>query len=164
MRLTATHAQRESFARWIRDAGVRVLLLRRDGLAWEVSKQRKKLTDGLDGGSHCQDAECAKKMAREKITLDPGKILELLDGAKQSWDHVEAWARSSLDPSRTLLVRYEDLVADTGHVVNATFRFLGVKPVQATSTFVKTSRGNATDLIANVEEVRAALNGTRWAF
>ena len=103
--MTATHAQRESFARWIRDAGVRVLLLRRDGLAWEVSKQRKKLTDGLDGGSHCQDAKCAAEMAREKITLDPGKILELLDGAKQSWDHVEAWARQSLDPSRTLLVR-----------------------------------------------------------
>ena len=61
-------------------------------------------------------------------------------------------------------MRYEDLVADTGHVVNATFRFLGVKPVHATSNFVKTSRGNATDLIENVDEVRAALNGTRWAF
>ena len=42
--------------------------------------------------TYVKDAKCAAEMARDKVTLDPSKILKLLNGAKQSWDQVR-WRR-----------------------------------------------------------------------
>ena len=59
------------------------------------------------------------------------------------------------------VVDYDSLVNDTQGTLDATFRWLGLAPVTVHSTFVKTSRG-LNDSIANWDDVRAALKGTKW--
>ena len=56
---------------------------------------------------------------------------------------------------------YDALVKDTQGTLDATFRWLGLAPVTVHSTFVKTSKG-LNDSIANLDEVRDVLRGTKW--
>ena len=85
----------------------------------------------------------------------------LLQEFTHDWDVVFAWARSSFPASQYHVVDYDALVRDTQGTLDETFRWLGLAPVTVHSTFVKTSKG-LNDSIANLDDVRAALKGTKW--
>ena len=54
------------------------------------------------------------------------------------------------------------MVKDTQGTLDETFRWLGLEPVTVHSTFVPTSPKRVEDSIANWDDVRAALKGTKW--
>ena len=74
---------------------------------------------------------------------------------------LQAWARDAFPASQYHVVDYDALVKDTQGTLDETFRWLGLEPVTVHSTFVKTSKG-LNDSIANLDDVRAALKGTKW--
>ena len=78
------------------------------------------------------------------------------------WDVVFAWARSSFPSSQYHVVDYDALVNNTQGTLDGTFRWLGLEPVPVHSTFVPTSPKRVEDSIANLDDVRAALKGTKW--
>ena len=140
------------------------MFMRRDQpLNWLVSKKRKALTDALQHGSdsHCRSVECASKMSQLKVTLRVDKLVPTLEEFTHDWDVVFAWARSSFPSSQYHVVDYDSLVNDTQGTLDETFRWLGLEPVTVHSTYVKTSKG-LNDSIANLDDVRAALKGTKW--
>ena len=86
----------------------------------------------------------------------------LLQEFTHDWDVVFAWARSSFPPSQYHVVDYDTLVNDTQGTLDATFRWLGLAPVPVHSTFVPTSPKRVEDSIANLDDVRDVLKGTKW--
>ena len=130
---------------------------------WLVSKKRKALTDAMQKGSdsHCRSTECAHKMSQLKVTLRIDKLVATLQEFTHDWDVVFAWARSSFPSSQYHVVDYDSLVNDTQGTLDETFRWLGLAPVTVHSKFVKTGPA-VEDSISNLDEVRAALKGTKW--
>ena len=57
---------------------------------------------------------------------------------------------------------YDSLVNDTQGTLDGTFRWLGLEPVTVHSTFVPTSPKRVEDSIANLDDVREVLRGTKW--
>ncbi len=164
-RVNASDADRASFARWIRSDNVKLMFMRRDQpLNWLVSKKRKALTDAMQSGSdsHCRSEECAHKMSQLKVTLRIDKLVSTLQEFTHDWDVVFDWARSSFPSSQYHVVDYDALVNDTQGTLDGTFRWLGLEPVTVHSTFVPTSPKRVEDSIANWDDVRAALKGTKW--
>ncbi len=122
------------------------------------------MTDAMQSGSdsHCRSSECAAKMSEIKVTLRIDKLVSTLQEFTHDWDVVFAWARSSFPSSQYHVVDYDALVNDTQGTLDATFRWLGLAPVPVHSTFVPTSPKRVEDSIANLDDVRAALKGTKW--
>ena len=68
----------------------------------------------------------------------------------------------ALPPEQRHVLAYETLVSNTASATDALFRFLGVTPMNATSSYVKTGGHRLADGIANLDDVRQALAGTPW--
>ena len=100
-------------------------------------------------------------MSQLKVTLRIDKLVSTLQEFTHDWDVVFAWARSSFPPSQYHVVDYDALVKDTQGTLDATFRWLGLEPVTVHSKFVKTGPP-IEDSIANIDEVRDVLRGTKW--
>ena len=146
------HFDRASFAKWIIAKRVKILLLRRDGLAWYVSVKRK---NHLQTPIHCRDKSCARTVRQAKIELPADSLAAKLDDARRAWNEVGNWTARALPPELLHTVYYDDLVADTAGQMELVFRFLGVESMRTTSDFVKTSRNNLSNKIENYKEVRA---------
>ena len=58
---------------------------------------------------------------------------------------------------------YEDLVADEKEGFDSLFRFLDVDPAPVSSSLQKVNPTSHEELIENYGEVRAALEGTKFA-
>jgi hypothetical protein len=153
------HFDRASFVKWVIARRVKILLLRRDGLAWFVSVKRK---NHLQAPIHCRDKGCARTVRQARIALPADSLASKLDDARRAWNEVGNWSQSALPPELLHTVYYDDLVAATAGQMGAVFRFLGVAPRPTTSDFVKTSRNNLSNKIENYKEVRQALRGTPW--
>lgn len=95
-----------------------------------------------------------------KVTLQVDKLPTVLKTFTHDWDVVFEWAREAFPASQYHVVDYDALVRDTQGSLDAAFRFLGLEPVTVHSSFVKTSSKKIEDSIANIDEVRAALQGT----
>ena len=101
-------------------------------------------------------------MSQLKVTLRIDKLVATLQEFTHDWDVVFDWARSSFPSSQYHVVDYDSLVNDTQGTLDATFRWLGLAPVTVHSTFVPTSPRRVEDSIANLDEVREVLRGTKW--
>ena len=167
----ATDAHRAEFAAWVARRGVKLVLLRRVGVARVVSGAKNRLTPnatllGAEASRnvHCTSARCADAVAKLRVRLDAETLAGTLASQKREWDAVEAWAAAAAPPPRAFRVTYDELVADTPRWLGELYDFLGVgpPPKPPRTAYVK-SGGRAADSIENLDEVRAALAGTEWA-
>ena len=101
-------------------------------------------------------------MSELKVTLRVDKLVATLTEFTHDWDVVFAWAREAFPASQYHVVDYDALVNDTQGTLDSTFRWLGLEPVTVHSKFEKTSPPRVEDSIANLDEVREVLRGTKW--
>ncbi|KAH8072003.1 hypothetical protein JL721_3910 [Aureococcus anophagefferens] len=138
----ATEAHRAEFAAWVARRGVKLVLLRRVGVARVVSGAKNRLTPNAT----LLGAEASRNVHCTSASGTPSR------------------RGGAAPPPRAFRVTYDELVADTPRWLGELYDFLGVgpPPKPPRTAYVK-SGGRAADSIENLDEVRAALAGTEWA-
>mmetsp|Transcript_15074 Transcript_15074/g.46832 ORF Transcript_15074/g.46832 Transcript_15074/m.46832 type:complete len:319 (+) Transcript_15074:74-1030(+) len=149
----AKAAHMNAFMRWIRAHQVKIIVLRRDTLGRVVS-------GAYNNTVHCKTDACVKANNHRTVHLNPSNTLAKLKTSEKMYDTVEAWCQSEV-PKLTHLVSYDDLSANTQDRMDEIFKFLGVKKHVVASAMRKAG-GSLKKTISNLNEIRAALKGTRW--
>jgi hypothetical protein len=135
---------------------VRVVhLVREDKLEHVLSREAAKAR----GKFHARPGEA---LVTPKLVIDPTDLVTKI--AREETKVKRARALLSLLPVPGLEVAYEDLARDSA-AFGRIAAFLGVAPMshEFHSTFHKWSGGTYADRIENIDEVQAALQGTRYA-
>ncbi len=102
---------------------------------------------------------------RSGLEIDPTELLRLMRRMDHEMDrqlHVVA----GLDPERMISLRYEDVFAtemSPGATMRRVFDFLGVDPLEITTTHRKVLSPDLSQSIANFDEVSDALSRSRFA-
>lgn len=143
-----------------------IFLTRRNILRRHVSTLRAL----LKGVSHAEDL---RDVNFEKVRVDHetmrdwsydfftphSTLTELLASSEARRRAVRAFAEGRGD----LYLEYEDFAQAPLSGANRIVKALGLSPVQAESPWLRTGDKPLADLIENYEEVRSALENTRWA-
>jgi LPS sulfotransferase NodH len=98
-----------------------------------------------------------------RVLVDPTEVVRRLEERDCEIERFRKRLRRL--PARVLEVAYEDLAERPGEELSRILSFLGVSPteVKLTSSLVRTSPDELAAAIENYEDVRSALDGTRFA-
>jgi LPS sulfotransferase NodH len=144
-------------ARWLRDLhtrGWRVVALRRRNLLRHVLSNMAITATGV---THHRTSDAS----RELLTVDPAELLHWM----QQRERVGGQEREALDGVPHVALTYEDdlLDADAWPATAAgVFAHLGLDAAPVDTSLRRTNPGRLDQLVANVEEVAAALRGTPY--
>ena len=147
---------------WRRATGAKLIVLERQGLAKLVS-DRLKHDHAVP--THCRDSECAARVARHRVTLDPPLLEAQLDASVHRFGALLTWARAQAAFGDVLYVAYQDLAADPDRELRRAYRFLGVDDGWRTnaSVLTKSVQTPLSEIVSNYGAVREALARTKWA-
>ena len=120
-------------------------------LSYELAKARDRFA--------VREGESARPVT---VSLDPATIRERLE--EHSFSIEQARARILFYRLPWHEVFYEELVARTEETLGGVLDFLGVRRERLQSTFVPTNDQPRESVIENLDEVREALSGTRFAW
>jgi LPS sulfotransferase NodH len=156
------------FYDWLRRWNVRLVLLERQGVGRYVSELQHLQT--LRTATHaardtwkCETQACveASSSAANKVTVETAGLVEKLDREVETWSSMLVGVRNCCYSSM-VHVDYDLLTRNPGPEMLRIYSLLGVSPkmpvVNRTLKMHRSLRGS----IANVAEVEAALEKTRW--
>jgi hypothetical protein len=141
-------------ALWLRRVRI-VHLMRRNALDVVLSKEAGEARRGVLHAREGQPVESVRIKLRTEDLLERMTAHErAIEGARVRFKRVGI-------PYQEVV--YEDLVADEESGFASLFEFLGVQPASVSSSLQKVNATAHEELIENYGEVRAALEGTKFA-
>ncbi|KAH8055715.1 hypothetical protein JL722_8061 [Aureococcus anophagefferens] len=102
----ATEAHRAEFAAWVARRGVKLVLLRRVGVARRLGAKNRLTPNATLLGAeasrnvHCTSTRCAAAVAKLRVRLDAETLAGTL-ASQREWDAVEAWAAAAAAAARS---------------------------------------------------------------
>ena len=159
----------EAFLSFLERERAKIILLERQGIAKEVSFQLhaarvSRGISGPNGSAWCADAACVARFAgTERVKIDASSLLSRLDYDVEYWSSILNAVRKRFY-ARMLYVSYDDLAQYPAPQMQRILRFLGANETLSfnSGATLKMSSEKVSDQIENLDEVAAALRGTRW--
>mmetsp|Transcript_29962 Transcript_29962/g.100143 ORF Transcript_29962/g.100143 Transcript_29962/m.100143 type:complete len:293 (+) Transcript_29962:205-1083(+) len=137
---------------------IKLILLERQGLDHVVSQIKHQNTALFQ----CKTAECASNISASQVAIH-GPIAQMLDERVAKFTAELSVLRNTMRWGQYLYLTYDELMTHPGLCMQRIFDFLGVAPWAAkTNATLKMGAERVYDGIANADEVRAKLAGTRW--
>ena len=130
-------------------------LMRRNALDVVLSKEAGQARRGVLHAREGQPVEAVR------VKLSTKDLLERMTAHERQIEGARVRFKRVGIPYQEVV--YEDLVADEGDGFASLFEFLGVEPAPVSSSLQKINPAQHEDLIENYGEVRAALEGTKFA-
>jgi LPS sulfotransferase NodH len=141
-------------ALWLRRVRI-VHLMRRNALDVVLSKEAGEARRGV---LHAREGQPVESV---RIKLRTEDLLERMTAHERAIEGARVRFKRIGIPYQEVI--YEDLVADQESGFASLFKFLGVEPASVSSSLQKVNPTAHEELIENYREVRAALEGTKFA-
>ena len=141
-------------ALWLKRVRV-IHLIRRNALDVVLSREAGEARRGV---LHAREGQPVESV---RVRLGTDDLLQRLTAHEQQVEGARTRFKRVGIPYTEVI--YEDLVANEKQGLDGLFRFLGVEPAPVSSSLQKVNPTSHEELIENYDEVRGALEGTKFA-
>lgn len=155
-------ADEERFADLLRGKDVvHIHMIRRNTVKQLVSAQRASGLQSREGTPHLTPEMQQNNIEVPMLNLDATTLFEKLEAIEGAEARIKEFISRFSD---TATVYYEDLLSDKAGFLNAFCEMVRVEPFvfDQEEELVKMTPGDLSAALANFDEIKAALSGTRW--
>jgi LPS sulfotransferase NodH len=139
---------------------LRVIHLTRSNLL-KRAVSRQNLLRRLKGTPRVATTEQERKVKTEKLIIDIPLLMSYMARQQRQFDRLEKIVNEF---PHVIQVEYEDLVKEQNRVMTSVLTFLGVDPTaELTSNLIKATPDRLVDIVANHDEVVAAISNSAYA-